>query len=483
MVDTPLVCDFGSGVSKVGFAGMEAPLVVFPTVLGKLRHDNVLVGMEEKDWFIGAETQTNPGKLVLQRPISRATVTNWDHMEKVWHHAFYQMLRVAPEHHPLLLTEPPLTPSAHRERVSEIMFETFNVPALYLANQGVLSLYASGRTTGTTIESGEGMTYFVPITDGCPLHQSTMQLDVAGQDLTLHFLQLLTNSGHQFVSSADQECARDVKEKSCYVALDFEKELAKAESPAFKRTYQLPDGQELDIGKERFVCPEALFNTGLIGRTSQGVHMVASRSIFSCDPALRKSLFGNILLSGGTGCCSGLRSRLQREVAAVVSPTIVVKLYVLRYETEKQGESDGLEIPVPVMAAVAPFLLPSCRQCGLTHELNHHIVGPVGLLVLRGVSANAWRPLVERNETPGPASSPRLSESGRSADALQHRRTRRVHGQTGGAVGREWSVCVPPGSCWVGGSILCSLSTFKDMWVTKDEYGHIGSSIVSRKSF
>nr|XP_023397582.1 actin, muscle-like [Loxodonta africana] len=221
--------------------------------------------MEKKDWFIGAEVLTNRRNLNLLNPISRATVTSWDNMEKIWHHSFYQMLRVAPEQHPLMLTEPPLSPNSYKEKVSQIMFETFNVPALYIANQGVLSLYASGKTTGTTIESGEGMTYFVPIIDGCPLHQSTMQLDVAGQDLTLYFMQLLTESGHLFVSSDDREYIRGMKEKCCYVALDFEKEQAKAESPAFKRTYQLPDGQEMDVGRERFFCPEALFNTSLIG--------------------------------------------------------------------------------------------------------------------------------------------------------------------------------------------------------------------------
>ncbi|XP_049747832.1 actin [Elephas maximus indicus] len=372
MDNTPLVADYGSGVSKVGFSGTEAPLVVFPTILGKLRHDNSLTGMEKKDWFIGAEVLTNRRNLNLLNPISRATVTSWDNMEKIWHHSFYQMLRVAPEQHPLMLTEPPLSPNSYKEKVSQIMFETFNVPALYIANQGVLSLYASGKTTGTTIESGEGMTYFVPIIDGCPLHQSTMQLDVAGQDLTLYFMQLLTESGHLFVSSDDREYIRGMKEKCCYVALDFEKEQAKAESPAFKRTYQLPDGQEMDVGRERFFCPEALFNTSLIGRNTLGIHMVASQSVSSCDPTLWKNLFGNMVLSGGTGSCSGLRFRLQREISDVVSPSINVQVSSCPYS---------------------------------------------------------------------------------------------MYGS------------------WVGGSILCSLSTFQDMWITKEEYGDVGSSIVIRRSF
>ncbi|XP_014651226.1 PREDICTED: actin-85C-like [Ceratotherium simum simum] len=264
-MNVPLVCDYGSGFSKVGFSGTAAPLAVFPTILGKLRHDNPLVGMEEKDWFIGAEVQNKRGQLNLQYPVSRATIADWDNMEKIWHHSFYQVLRIAPEQHPLMVTEPPLNTTSNKEKVSQILFETFNVPALYLANQGVLSLYASGQTSGTTIESGEGMTYFVPIVEGCPLHQSTIQMDVAGQDLTLYLLQLLTDSGHSLVGTADREYIRDVKEKCCHVALDFNKEKMKASSPSNAQKYQLPDGREINIGRERFSCPEALFQTNLIG--------------------------------------------------------------------------------------------------------------------------------------------------------------------------------------------------------------------------
>ncbi|XP_058295811.1 actin isoform X1 [Hylobates moloch] len=201
MDSVPLICDYGSGFSKVGFAGMESPMGVFPTVLGKLRHDNVFVGMEEEDWFIGEEVQKRRGKLNVQYPISRATTTNWENMEKIWHHSFYQVLHVAPEQHPMLVTEPPLNPTPSKEKVTQVLFETFNIPALYLANQGVLSLYASGQTSGMTVESGEGMTHFVPIADGCPLHQSTFQVDIAGQDLTLYLLQLLKDNGQLLVGT------------------------------------------------------------------------------------------------------------------------------------------------------------------------------------------------------------------------------------------------------------------------------------------
>ncbi|XP_039696326.1 actin-like protein 7A [Pteropus medius] len=116
----PLVCDYGSGFSKVGFSGAEAPLAVFPTILGKLRHDNPLVGTEKQDWFIGDEAQNRRDRLSMLCPISRATVTSWDNMEKIWHHSFYQVLRIAPEQHPMMVTDPPLNAASNKEKVLQV---------------------------------------------------------------------------------------------------------------------------------------------------------------------------------------------------------------------------------------------------------------------------------------------------------------------------------------------------------------------------
>ena len=164
IVNQPVVIDNGSGVIKAGFAGDQIPKCHFPNYIGRPKHSRVMAGALEGDLFVGPKAQEHRGLLSIRYPMEHGIVTDWNDMERIWQYIYSKdQLQTFSEEHPVLLTEAPLNPRRNREKSAEIFFETFNVPALFVSLQAVLSLYATGRTTGVVLDAGDGVTHAVPI--------------------------------------------------------------------------------------------------------------------------------------------------------------------------------------------------------------------------------------------------------------------------------------------------------------------------------
>lgn len=190
-----IVLDNGSYTIKIGFSGEDKPRSIIPSIAGTPNNLNDIVSYDHRDFYIGDEAQRMRGILNLSNPIERGSVRNWDLMEKIWEHTFYSKLKVSPDEHPVLLTEAPLNPKENRERMTQVMFETFNVPAMYIQIPAVLSLYSDGTTTGLVLDSGHGITHTAPIYDGFSIPNAVNKISNAGHDLTQFMAKLLLEKG------------------------------------------------------------------------------------------------------------------------------------------------------------------------------------------------------------------------------------------------------------------------------------------------
>ncbi|EED90032.1 actin-related protein centractin-like protein [Thalassiosira pseudonana CCMP1335] len=317
MLNQPIVIDCGSASMKAGFAGGTKPKVRLVWV-PFLSHLSPFANLCVTSYFVGRKLDEHRGAFLLEYPMERGSVVDggWDAMELLWEHIYSKNnLNAKMDEHPVLLTESPHNPSSHREQLAEVFFETFRAPALFVAPPAVLSLYASGRTTGVVLDVGEGVTHCIPVYEGYALPHSIVRSDLAGRDVTKRLQLLLRKSGLAFSTTAEADFVSTMKEEVCYVSNRPTKDVTSNANVA-KAQYQLPDGEVIDISNERHRSSEVLFQPQLIGSEAKPIHDVLMSSILQSDMDLRSTLFSNIVLSGGSTLLPGLGDRLLYEVRA-----------------------------------------------------------------------------------------------------------------------------------------------------------------------
>jgi len=335
-----VVIDNGTGYTKMGFAGNTEPQYIIPSIIalqegkGAQKASTTKKGVEDLDFYIGDEANSYARTYDIFYPVRHGQVENWTHMEYFWEHCIFKYLRCEPEDHFFLLTEPPLNAPENREYTAEIMFETFNVPGLYIAVQAVLALAASWTSknvkertlTGTVIDSGDGVTHVIPVAEGYVIGSSIKHIPLAGRDITSFVQQLMRERNEPIPPSDSLEVAKRVKETYSYVCPDIVKEYAKYDKEPEKwiRQYEAINAvnnkpYSVDVGYERFLGPEIFFNPEIFSSDFlTPLPKVTDDTIQSCPIDVRRGLYKNIVLSGGSTMFKDFGKRLARDVKRFV---------------------------------------------------------------------------------------------------------------------------------------------------------------------
>lgn len=268
-----------------------------------------------RETFIGDDCVTYRSLLELSYPITNGMVKDWTAMEHIWDYTFSERMGIDCKEHNILLTEPPMNPVENKKKMVETMIEKYNFAGVKVSLQAMLVLYAQGLMTGAVIDSGDGVTHFLPVYEGVCPPNLIKRLDVAGRHVTTHLIKLLQVRGYSFNSSADFETVRKIKEQMCFVGYDLEVETKLAlETTTLGATYELPDGRIIKMDRERFEAPEVLFQPSLIDVASPGLPEMVVEGIQAADIDLRSSFYKHIVLSGGSTMYRGFPSRLEKEI-------------------------------------------------------------------------------------------------------------------------------------------------------------------------
>lgn len=360
----------------MGFAGNDEPQFIIPTALTSNSSSNnnnnnnkktSSGGVEDLNFESGwrAIEAGKKGGDQVHYPIRHGQVDNWDLMESYWQHCIFKYLQCDPESHYFMLTEPPLNAPENREYTAEIMFETFNVPGLYIAVQAVLALASSWTSTaetrsnvftGTVIDSGDGVTHVIPVVEGYAIGSAIKHIPLAGRDVT-HFVQQLLRDrvDLKLPPELTLEAARRIKESEySYVAPNLAREFAAYDrDPSKFPTIPIYDAVSkkeypVQIGYERFLAGEAFFNPELISSEHlTPLPNLVDQVIQACPMDCRRALYGNIVLSGGSTLFKDFSKRLQRDLRSIVDERLQ---YVQKIKTDSIVGGSTKTIEVKVLA-------------------------------------------------------------------------------------------------------------------------------------
>ena len=317
----PIIIDIGSGEIKAGFSGEEKPKVTFNNYFGEPKYKKIIrtfenESKEKTEQYIGEDCDKYLGLIKLRYPVIHGSFENESDILTIFSHIFTKLGLNSQEikEHPVLITEPILNPSKNREQITHTLVDNLGVPGIFFASQPLLSLFSTSATSGTVLESGEGVTQSCVVYEGYSIPSSYERYNYGGKDVTEFLRDLLKKKGYHFYNSTELKIINEIKENLCYLEINKRNDSYKKTNHIKSSPYYLPDGSNISIGEERVLAPELLFNPEYTGKEYLGFTDMIISSINSIDIDLKKSSYENIWLSGGNTSFKELDGKLVNEL-------------------------------------------------------------------------------------------------------------------------------------------------------------------------
>uniref|UniRef100_A0A673KFA5 Actin-like protein 6A n=1 Tax=Sinocyclocheilus rhinocerous TaxID=307959 RepID=A0A673KFA5_9TELE len=360
-----LVFDMGSYSVRAGYAGEDCPKADFPTVIGLTLDREDGSTLMETDGEKGKQSTTtyyiDTNQLRVPResmevmsPLKNGMIEDWDSFQAILDNTYKMHFKSEPSLHPVLMSEASWNTRAKREKLTELMFEHYNIPAFFLCKSAVLSAFANGRSTGLVLDSGSTHTTAIPVHDGYVLQQGIVKSPLAGDFMSMQCRELFQELGVEIVPPyviASKDSVREgapaiwkKKEKlpqvtrswhnyMCNVSdqnQDIIEEVA-AQMPTVH--YELPNGYNCDFGAERLKIPE-----GLLDPSNAKILKLCCTSTCTCPMSLLpiQGLYGSVVVTGGNTLIQGFTDRLNRELSQKTPPSMRLKLIANNTTVERR---------------------------------------------------------------------------------------------------------------------------------------------------
>lgn len=332
MIGHNVVIDNGTYTMKGGFSTADSPQCRLASMVGHGRHKGAMSSLGLKETYVGAAAQSLRGILNISHPIRQGAVQSWDDLETLWSYMLESELNTEAGAQPIIMTQPPLASQQEEDTMAEILVEKLGVPAFFIANKSVMSLYGGGQMTGIAVDSGHDTTYIVPSYQGNPVQEATLVLKMGGRQVTEQLMDQLLNGKYSFPDdnfmlwrkkkktnftvSSRKEIIREMKEQYCTVSTDYTADWG--DSGYHEETVRLPDGNMIVMGKETFLAPEIMFQPNLANKKSMGISNLIYNSVMKCEKSVRAELLANITMSGGNTKFPGMDKRIYQELEAML---------------------------------------------------------------------------------------------------------------------------------------------------------------------